>query len=253
MEGFRPETYGPETYGNAFADVYASWYGGITDAAATAAFVDARSAPGSILELGCGDGRLAEPIASRGRTVIAVDASAAMLDRCSARSPDDARPGRVLPVRADLANLPIGGRVGGALCAFNTLFNLPSAERQLRLLRSVAAVLAPGGALVIEAITGTGLDDATGQSVGISRMTVDRLVLSATIVDVASQTISGQHVDISGSGIVLRPWQLRWTTPEQLDAMAISAGLSLLERHGDWDETPIGPDSDRHVSVYRRS
>ncbi len=257
MTGFQPDTYspdtyGPHTYGEAFADVYTSWYGDITDADATASFVAARSRPGPILELGCGDGRLAEPIAARGHTVIGVDASPAMLERCTARSPADALPGRVLPIRADLAHLPVGGPVGGALCAFNTLFNLPSPERQLALLRSVASVLVPGAVLVIEAITGSGLDDANGQSVGVSRMTVDRLVLSATIVDVSTQTIRGQHVDISEAGITLRPWQLRWTTPEQLDAMATEAGLTLAERYADWDESPVGPDSDRHVSVYRR-
>ncbi len=36
------------------------------------------------------------------------------------------------------------------MCAFNTLFNLPTAEAQLALLQQVAQVLVPGGAFVIE-------------------------------------------------------------------------------------------------------
>ncbi len=256
MDGF-----GPGTYGEAFADVYRTWYGGITDAEATAAFVDQHCCAGPVLELGVGDGRLAYPLAARGRLVIGIDASPSMLHQLSASTTtattmtDDTTAiegaGRVIAVLADLANLPIIGPIGGALCAFNTLFNLPSIDQQQALFDRVAACLEPGAALIIEAITGQGLADTLDQSVGISRMSVDRLVLSATRVDAAAQTIEGQHVDITESGIRLRPWQLRWTTPPQLDAMAASAGLSLVERVASWHGDPFDDDADRHISVYR--
>lgn len=244
MEGFRPETYG-----DAFADVYRTWYGEITDAEATASTVDEMSGPGPILELGVGDGRIARPLAVRGRRVIGVDASAGMLSAC-AQSIDELP---ITLVRADLARLPLTGPVGGALCAFNTLFNLPDAASQARLFASVADALVGGGALIIEAITGQALGDGPDQSVGISRLEVDRLVLSATMVDPDAQTITGQHVDITESGIRLRPWHLRWTTPEQLDALAEDAGLHRAERWADWDRSTFTADSERHVTVYRRT
>lgn len=249
MDGFRPDTYG-----EAFADIYRSWYGNITDADATARFVDDRCAPGIVLELGVGDGRLARPLAERGRCVVGVDASAAMLEQCmDTVGPDrGASAGEVLPLRADLAALPIHGPVGGAICAFNTLFNLASAEAQGGLLATLASALHPDGAVIVEAVTGHGLADSAEQSIGISRMSVDRLVLSATLIDAAAQTIAGQHVDISESGIRLRPWHLRWTTPSQLDALASGAGLRLSERHGGWNGEPFVDDSEVHISVYRR-
>ncbi len=139
----------------------------------------------------------------------------------------------------------------GPFAAFNTLFNLPTPEQQQSLFDRVAAALVPGAPLIIEAITGQGLADSLDQSIGISRMSVDRLVLSATRVDPRAQTIEGQHVDITEGGIRLRPWQLRWTTPAQLDAMAERAGLALTERLAGWHDEPFDDDADRHVSVYR--
>lgn len=247
MDGFRPDTYG-----EAFADVYAQWYGSITDAEATAAFVHERCSDAPLLELGVGDGRLAFPLAARGRVVIGIDASRSMLDQLLIAEVNNAAgTGQVVPLLADLASLAIVGPIGGALCAFNTLFNLPSPEQQQSLFDGVAAALSPGAPLIIEAITGQGLADGFDQSVGISRMSVDRLVLSATIVNSHAQTIEGQHVDITESGIRLRPWQLRWTTPAQLDTMANLAGLTLTERVAGWNGEPFDNDADRHISVYR--
>jgi len=239
MQGF-----GPSTYGDGFADVYDRWYGSITDAEATAAFVAERCGTGPVLELGVGSGRLVPALRATGCHVVGLDASRSMLTLC----PDD-----LAIVQADLAALPLrpGPFAGAALCAFNTLFNLPSVEAQAGLLRQVASTLAPDGSLVIEAITGTSLADSPGQSVGVSRMTTSELVLSATMVDHDAQTIQGQHVDITDAGVKLRPWLLRWTTPDQLDEIAGAAGLALAERHADWNGGRFGDESDQHISVYR--
>ncbi len=239
MQGF-----GPSTYGDGFADVYDQWYGNITDADATAAFVAARCGAGPLLELGVGSGRLVPALQQAGCTVIGIDASPEMLRRC---------PSDISRVRADLAHLPFGPPrfAGGAICAFNTLFNLPTAAAQGELLSRVAGVLAPDGHLVVEAITGAALAEAPPQSVGVSRMSTEDLVLSATVVDAAAQTIQGQHVEITTTGVRLRPWLLRWTTPEQLDELAGAVGLTLVERYADWDRRPFGPDAGTHISVYR--
>lgn len=240
---------GPSSYGDSFADVYDQWYSDIGDAGATAAFVIDRAGPGPILELGVGTGRIAKELLAHGASVIGVDASAAMLSRC------DRGPNQQL-IRGDLAHLPIRtdqelAPLGAALCAFNTLFNLPSSDEQAQLFGSLAQALEPDGAFVVEAITGAALAHGDGDSIGVSRITSDRLVLAATKVDSDAQTILGQHVDITDKGIRLRPWQLRWSTPEQIDEMAESAGLALVERYGDWDCEPFTDSSDKHVSVYR--
>jgi hypothetical protein len=243
MQGF-----GPATYGDGFADVYDHWYGSITDADATARFVADRSAPGPVLELGVGSGRIVGPLRQAGLDVVGIDASGAMLVECRRRHPD-------LPlVRGDLAHLPVHGPIGAALCAFNTLFNLPTLQQKRQLLAVTAAALHAEGVLIIEAMTGRGLELGPTSSIGVSKMTTDRLVLSATVVDHDAQTIQGQHVDLTESGgVKLRPWMLRWTTPEELDDVASDAGLRLAERFEGWHGEPYTEESDTHVSVYRPS
>ncbi len=251
-------SFGPETYGDAFADVYDDWYGEVSDADSTASFVGARAGAGPILELGVGTGRLVGPLLAtevgRRHGVVGIDASGPMLERCRAAHPE-------LPLlRADLGALPFGAALqdgtaqhfGAALCAFNTLFNLDEGG-QRRLFERCGGTLRADGVLVIEALTGEGLGDGPASSVGVSRLEADALVLAATVVDADEQTIRGQHVDITEAGIRLRPWRVRWTTPSQLDDMAADAGLELAERFEDVTETRFGPDSGRHVSVYRRN
>ncbi|HUS43422.1 MAG TPA: hypothetical protein VMY16_12220, partial [Ilumatobacteraceae bacterium] len=63
----------------------------------------------------------------------------------------------------------------------------------------------------------------------------------------------GQFVQFSkDGGVRLRPWSIRWATPEQLDAMAVAAGLRLDERFGDMAGSVFTDDSAQHVSIYRR-
>jgi hypothetical protein len=50
----------------------------------------------------------------------------------------------------------------------------------------------------------------------------------------------------------LRPWSIRYATPDQLDAEAAAAGLELESRWADMARTPVDAHHDRHVTVYRR-
>jgi hypothetical protein len=80
---------------------------------------------------------------------------------------------------------------------------------------------------------------------------IDRVVLAASAPGAEPQTIDGQMIEITETGIRLRPWSLRVLTPGQLDDLAAEAGLALAARYGGWEEEPFGEDSDAHVTVYR--
>jgi hypothetical protein len=83
-------------------------------------------------------------------------------------------------------------------------------------------------------------------------MTVDSVVLSVTAHNDAAQTAQGQYIEISESGGVrMRPWAIRYSNVEQLDAMAVAAGFHVSERWEDPLRTPFNADSPRHLSVYR--
>jgi SAM-dependent methyltransferase len=172
------------------------------------------------------------------------------------------------------------GRSGGdvprfrlVFAAFNTLFNLPTADRQAACFRSVARHLRPEGSFAVEcfvpgdapgdlpgdgppeapgdaadsAATHTGLRDA----IELRSLSATQVVLRVSRQDRAAQTVSGQHIELSEAGVRLRPWHLRYAAPKELDELAAAAGLALASRWASWSGEPFGDDSAQHVSVYR--
>ena len=236
-------------YGDAIADVYDSWYADITDVDATVDFLRRFVDEGSVLELGVGTGRLAVPLAATGISVTGIDVSEAMLERLHEKDP-----GRTIEtIRGDMVDDLPDGPFDLVFVAYNTFFNVYDLERQRRLLEHVAERLDENGAFVVEAYV-PDTSRPGGDAVGIRSMTTDSVVLRADRHDPDAQTIDGQLVEITETGGVrLRPYRLRYATPDQLDAMAAEAGLVLAERWENTHRHPFDPESPTHVSVYRRS
>jgi SAM-dependent methyltransferase len=243
--------YDPATYGDRFASVYDDWYAGITDAKRCAELLadladlghDAGGGP--VLELGVGTGRLALPLSALGVQVVGVDTSAAMLAELAAKPGG----GAVEAVVGDMADPPLGDRrFAVVFVAYNTLFNLVDPADQQRCFAAAARHLVPGGSFVVEAFVPA--PGQAQQAVAPRSITADRVVLSVSQTDPARQEAMGQYVDITEAGIALRPWHIRWSTLDELDAMAAEAGMVLADRWADWDRTPFGVDSPSHVSRY---
>jgi SAM-dependent methyltransferase len=245
--------YDHRSYGDGFADVYDEWYADVTDVDATVTrMVELAGAGGRVLELGVGTGRLAVPMADAGLSVVGIDSSEAMLAKLSERDPA----GLVEAVRGDITSeLPIGP-FDVVLVAYNTIFNLLGEHDQPRLFEHVAERLAPGGAFVVEAfVPASDVADgtATSSEVTVRSMAVDHVVLSVSVNRQDEQLAEGQFVQFSqDGGVRLRPWSIRWATPEQLDAMASAAGLRLDARFGEMAGSAFTDDSTQHVSIYRR-
>ena len=248
--------YDERSYGEGFADVYDDWYPDVSDVDATVArMVSLAGTNGRVLELGVGTGRLALPMAEAGLAVTGVDSSPAMLAKLAERD----RSGVVEVVCGDMVDALPDGPFDAALVAYNTIFNLLDEATQQRCFAAVADRLAPGGAFVVEAFvpdssTPTTTPTTTPTDVSVRSLTADRVVLSITVNTPEDQRAEGQFVEFTESGGVrLRPWSIRWATPEQLDAMAESAGLTLTDRWEDMTMEPFDDDSSAHVSVYVRS
>ena len=205
--------------------------------------------PGArVLELGIGTGRLALPLAARALEVHGIDSSPAMVDRLRAK-PRGADLPVVIGDFADVGTL-VQGHYDLVLLAFNALFELLSQDEQCRCLAGAAAHLAPGGALVVEALAPelTRLE----QSLTVMSLSADEVVLQATSHDPLSQVVRGHDVVLTETAPArLRPWSIRYATVPELDLMARLAGLQLMERWGGWQREPFTAQSSRHVSVYR--
>lgn len=236
--------YTSSSYGDAFADVYDDWYRDVSDIEATVRLVRDLAGGGRVLELGVGTGRLALPLAAAGLTVTGIDTSDGMLDRLRANDPA----GSVRTLHGDMVDDLPDERFDVVLVAYNTLFNLLSAQRQADCFAAVAARLAPGGGFLVEAFVPVA---HSGSQVSVRSLATDRVVLSASIHHGDDQTAEGQYVELTEvGGVRLRPWAIRWSTVEQLDAMAERVGLHVADRWGDVDRRPFTTDSERHVSHY---
>ncbi len=238
--------YDAASYGDGMADVYDDWYTDLEVDEPVAALA-ALAGGGPVLELGVGTGRLAVPLAATGLTVFGVDASEAMLAALREKPGGDA----VTTVLGDMADAGPPGPFTLVYAAVNTFFNLIDDGAQERCLAAAAARLVPSGRLVVEAFVPD--PDGHGDTVRVRSMSAGRVVLAVSVTDVARQTASGQFVELVDNGPVrLRPWSIRWRTPEQLDAMAAAVGLELEQRWANWAGGEFTADSARHVSVWRR-
>ena len=239
--------YGPDSYGEGMADVYDDWFGVVSDWRGAVMRLREWAHGGPVLELGVGTGRVAIPLAEAGVEVWGLDASPAMLERLRARPGGAA----VRTVVGDMAELDVDAPSAfGLVCAvYNSFFNLTTEAAQRRCLERVHQVLAPGGHLVLEVAVLS--SEGPDEEVSVRTIEKDQVVLSVSRRHRATQTVAGQYVDISEGGIRLRPWQIRYLSPPQLDTLAADAGFELVGRWRGWREQEFDDRSDRHVSLYR--
>jgi SAM-dependent methyltransferase len=111
---------------------------------------EARRAGAPVVELACGTGRIAVPIAKAGIRVIGVDASPAMLEvaRGYARTEGVEE---LLDLRhGDLREPPVSERVALVLIPFRSLLHMTTDDDRLRALGAAHALLRPGGRLVFD-------------------------------------------------------------------------------------------------------
>jgi SAM-dependent methyltransferase len=113
---------------------------------------EARDAGGSVLEIGCGTGRVLLPIARSGHTITGVDASPQMLERC--RSKLRAEPGpvqsRVALYEGDARAFDLGRQFDLVIAPFRVMQHMTTIEDQVGFLSSAARHLAPGGRLAFD-------------------------------------------------------------------------------------------------------
>ena len=246
----RMEEYEASTYGDRVADTYDDWYVGehayLGAASSTVAFLHELAGDGPALELGIGTGRVGLPLQEAGVEVHGIDASEAMVAKLREKPGGD-----LIPVTiGDFADFSLDRRFRLIYVPFNTLFGLLTQEDQLSCLRAVARHLTEDGAFVAECfVPDLSLFDR-GQRVSAIDVRTDMLRLDVTTNDPVAQTSTTQHVAIRDGSVRIYPVRVRFAYVAELDLMATVAGLRLRERFADWDRSPFGPRSGKHVSVY---
>jgi SAM-dependent methyltransferase len=234
-------------YGDVFADVYDKWYHDLDDIDQVVSFVSNFAQSNRVLELGVGTGRLAIPLAESGLEVVGIDNSALMLKELA---PKVKANHRLTTTRGHMvADMP-EGPFGVVFLPYNTLFNLMSAEEQTECLRRAGQRLAPNGVVIVDCFIPFEPKDMKMNKSVIRASDRDR-VFATTTIHPDTQIIEGMFDEERSDGFACeRYWEVRYANVEQVDDMAKSAGLSLLERWGGYDRSELNDSSARHISVY---
>lgn len=218
------------------------------------------SAGDPVLELACGTGRIAIPIAEAGFRVMGADSSNAMLERAKARAAKSKAAQRLTLVQGDSrdADAIEGGPFGVVIMALDALSHIQTPEDQLHALTAARKALDPRGVLLLDVMHATparlqAFDGSIGHDSFWSLPngeSIDRF--SAHTVHPESQTISSRiWYDVTSTeGSVRRTatWmRQRYVSPGELLLMLEIAGFEDVMLYGDYQLEEFHDHSERLI------
>lgn len=200
----------------------------------------------TILELGCGTGRLAIPLSEAGASVTAVDVSRSMLIQCRAKEGSE----RVKFVQADFLEMDLGEQFDAVVFSRNTLLGFAEQRDQIASLRTAALHLAPQGLVYVD-IGVPQPDSDTFLSYGGALS--DGVVLHQRVHDVFNQLINFRRI-IMRADIQPRVIETlsRYIWPAELTLMGELAGLRLAHQWEDFTGRAMTRSSHSCLSVFAR-
>jgi SAM-dependent methyltransferase len=206
------------------------------------------TARGDVLDLGCGPGRHAVPLARRGFRVTAVDLSAFHLDRARARA---AAAGVTLElVQADMRAFARPAAFDLALSLFTSFGYFDDPADDLRVAANVHRSLRPGGALVMDVASKERMARVLHPTT--SQRTADGAVLvrrHEVIEDWGR--VRNEWTVVRGAGARTFEFRLRIYSGQELRTLLLAAGFTDVHLHGGLDGRPYDLEAERLVAVAR--
>jgi SAM-dependent methyltransferase len=214
-------------------------------------FLTELSSRGNVLELACGTGRIAIPLAEHGIEITGIDYSEPMLSLARTKAAD--RRAKVDWISADIRRFDTGTKYGSILLLANALWHLHDGADFEDCIQCVQRHLAPGGLFILDVFVPSldilnrdpsrrhpfseYTDDDTGETVQVTesfRYEADSQI--SRIVHYKGDTDE-----------VMGGLNLRMYFPRELDALLRYCGLSISEKYGDWDRSAFGPESNHQL------
>jgi SAM-dependent methyltransferase len=252
---------------DAFADIYEVW----TESAPAAQenlpfYVDACvNTPGTVVELGVGNGRIAVEAARMGKSMIGVDSSHAMLALCQERARQAGVLDQLTLIQADFRDFQLPEPAQLITIPFHSIGHLSSLAAKRDGLNHIHSQLAPGGRLIFDHFI---FDEALARHrQRLSRLRAeyvdpktgrDVFLWVASDYNCAQQTIRiiAWTDELDRDGVVqkrrYRTVDFSWIEPLQARALLEETGFEVETCYGDFRGSPLAEDSSHQVWVARR-
>lgn len=206
-----------------------------------------------VLELACGTGRVAIPLAQAGFSVTGIDYSEGMLETARQKS------SAVEWVQGDIRDFHLDRQFSTVIFVFNALCHLLTIDDFEACMRCVRQHLAPGGRLIIEVFV---------PDFQILMRAPDRIFLFSEYDD----PDGGGRIDVMSSNHYEPDTQINRVTtyhrfpnapekqgsldmrmyfPQELDALLRYNGFVIEQKYGDYDGRPFDAKSEMQLVVCR--
>jgi SAM-dependent methyltransferase len=225
----------------------------------------AREANGSILELGCGTGRITIPAAMAGADIIGLDLSIAMLEKARMKAKVMKVDHRVAFKEGDMRDFSLDKKFAAVIIPYRSFLHLLTVKDQQAALRSIRDHLQEDGILAfnifVPSIKHLYEQDERSSTRGIYEIpgSEDKLyVWDYTRYDHYQQIaeIIRQYERVSRTGVVVEkvnaPFYIRYMLPVECQHLLKLAGFSVLYRYGDFQRGEFGPDSTELIVVAKK-
>ncbi|HEX7816135.1 class I SAM-dependent methyltransferase [Dyella sp.] len=216
----------------------------------------AQLAGGPVLEVACGTGRITLPLARAGIDVAGLDVSRPMLERAQQKSQAEGL--SLAWLEQDCRHIEVEPVFALVFSATNAMQHLHDVESALAFLTSARKALRPGGILL--------LDVANPDVARLARPAGTRYVHKtfvddrgrevrvelATHYEAASQILAFTlHYLVGDVQLRTKSVRMRCYFPEEMLALCRCAGLDVVRRLGNYDESPFVDGSPKQLLFCR--
>jgi len=218
----------------------------------------AQKVNGSVLELGCGTGRVTIPIAQKGIDVTGVDTVSEML----AQANEKAGGIPIQWIEADIRDFHLGKRYELIYTTGSVFQHLVDRTEQEMMLACVQEHLSPDGVFVVDLLFPSrgSMEDAEEQDWYTYKNEMGQTVKVTgkdkydAIRQIRHETAYRRWRDENGQEIEKRArLALRLIFPQEMEALLHYNGFIILDRYGDWDGSPLTSKSQQMIYICKKN